>query len=95
MKQNGTLLEPWTPLVGVEGTPLHVCGTVQVELRLGEETFQPIVAVVNGLTVDAIQGLDSLEAHSCPVDIGKKTLHFTNCGTSVIYIQPSTSSLVN
>ena len=39
MKQNGALLEPWTGqrLVGVEGAPLNVCGTVQVELRLGEE----------------------------------------------------------
>ena len=86
IKQSEAVLEPWNGqrLVGVEGTPLQVCGTVQVELRLGEETFQPRVVVVDGLTADVILGLDFLEAHSCTVDIRKKTLHFTNRGTSVI-----------
>ena len=85
MRQTEVALDPWTGqrLVGVEGTPLQVCGTVQVRLRLGEETFQMRVVVVDGLTVDVILGLDFLEAHSCTVDIGKKTLHFTNRGTSV------------
>ena len=42
MKLNKATLEPWNGqrLVGVEGTPLQVCGTVQVELRVGEETFK-------------------------------------------------------
>ena len=86
MKQSEAVLEPWTGqrLVGVEGTPLQVCGTVQVELKLGEEIFQTRVVVVDGLTVDVILGLDFLETHSCTVDIGRKTLHFTNRGTSVI-----------
>lgn len=86
MKQNKTMLEPWNGqwLVGVKGTPLQVCSIVQVELRLGEETFQPKVVVVDGLTANVILGLDFLEVHSCTVDIGKKTLHSTNCGTSVI-----------
>ena len=85
MKPNRAVLEPWTGqrLVGVKGTPLQVCGTAQMELKLGEETFQSRVVVVDGLTADVILGLDFLEAHSCTVDIGKKTLHFTNRGTSV------------
>lgn len=86
MKQNEAVLEPWTGqrLIGVEGTPLQVCGTIQVELKLGEKIFQTRVVVVDGLTVDVILGLDFLETHSCTVDIGRKTLHFTNRGTSVI-----------
>ena len=97
MKQNKTMLEPWNGqwLVGVKGTPLQVCSTVQVELRLGEEIFQPRVVVVDGLTVDVIPGLDSvLEAHSYTVDIGKKTLHFTNCGISVIYGSQGTTAAI-
>ena len=78
MKPNRAVLEPWTGqrLVGVKGTPLQVCGTAQVELKLGEETFQSRVVVVDGLTADVILGLDFLEAHSCTVDIVKKNLAF-------------------
>ena len=54
-----------------------------MELRLEEETFQPRIVVVDTLTIDVILGLDFLESHSCTVDIEKKTLHFTNRGTSV------------
>lgn len=61
-----------------------MCGTVQVELRLGEEIFQTRVVVVDGLIVDVILGLDFLETHSCTVDNGRKILHFTNRGTSAI-----------
>ena len=91
------MLEPWIGqrLVGVEGTPLQVCGTAQVELKLGEETFQSRVVVVDGLTADVILGLDFQEAHSCTVDIGKKTLHFTNRGTSVrLYGSQGTTTVI-
>ena len=78
-------LEQWTrqPLVGVEGTPLNVHGTMELELKMGEEIFQTKVIVADGLTAELILGLDFLEEHNCTIEIGRKTLHFIDRGTSV------------
>ena len=78
-------LEQWTrqPLVDVEGTPLNVHGTMELELKMGEEIFQTKVIVADGLTAELILGLDFLEEHNCTIEIGRKTLHFIDRGTSV------------
>ena len=84
-KLQGMELEEWNgkQLVGVEGTPLHVCGITQVQISLGERCFQSQVVVVSGLTADAILGLDFLEANGCTINLVKKTLHFHDCNLSL------------
>ena len=78
-------LEEWNgkQLVGVEGTPLHICGIAQVQISLGGRCFQLQVVIVSGLTVDVILGLVFLEANGCTIDLGKKTLHFQECNLSL------------
>ena len=56
---------------------------MELELKMGEEIFQTKVIVADGLTVELILGLDFLEEHNCTIEIGKKTLHFIDRGTSV------------
>ena len=84
-KLQGMELEEWNgkQLVGVEGTPLHVCGIAQVQISLGGRCFQSQVVIVSGLTADAILGLDFLEANGCTINLGKKTLHFQDCNLSL------------
>ena len=75
MKPNRAVLEPWTGqrLVGVKGTPLQVCGTAQMELELGEETFQSRVVVVDGLTADVILGLDFWKLIAVQLTSGRRS----------------------
>ena len=49
-------LEPWMGhrLVGVEGTPLHICGVSNVKLTFAGETFHCPVLVACALTPEAI-----------------------------------------
>ena len=84
-KLQGMELEEWNGkhLVGVEGTPLHVCGIAQVQISLGERCFQSQVVIVSGLTADAILVLDFLVANCCTIVQGKKTLHFQDCNMSL------------
>ena len=56
---------------------------MELELKMGEEIFQTKVIVADGLTAELILGLDFLEEHNCTIEIGKKTLHFIDRGTSV------------
>ena len=71
-------LEPCTRcrLVGVEGTPLRVCGVWKVELKLAGEIFQCPVLIARSLTFDAILGLDFLEANHCILKIADHELTF-------------------
>ncbi len=79
-KPPGTTLDAWTgqQLVGVEGTRLQVRGSVEVTVRIADRHFKPRIVVVDGLTAEAILGLDFLESYHCTLDIGGKTLHFAN-----------------
>ena len=87
-------LEEWNgkQLIGVEGTPLHVCGIAQVQISLGGKCCQSQVVIVSGLTADAILGLDFLEANGCTIDLGKKTLHFQDCNLSLSLVTSVQSS---
>ena len=78
-------LKPWTGrrLVGVEGTPLWVCGVSKVELKLAGEIFQCPVLIARSLTSDAILGLDFLEANHCILKIADRELTFPDCGVTV------------
>ena len=69
----GTDLEPWTgqPLVGVEGTELHVCGCAQMPVSIAGRSF-----VVDDLSAEAILGRDFLERKQCTMDLAKRKIHF-------------------
>ena len=66
-------------LVGVNGSPLHVQGIVLVHLTLSKNVvFENKFLVVEGMTVEAILGLDFLETFKCMIDSGDKKISFPN-----------------
>ena len=71
-----TQLKPWdgANLISANGSPITVHGTVTVVLNFAGVNFPTQVVVVDGLTAEAILGLDFLEAHECIIHIEKKLL---------------------
>ncbi|KAL5480079.1 hypothetical protein EMCRGX_G023701 [Ephydatia muelleri] len=66
-------------LVGVNGSPLHVQGIVLVHLTLSKSVvFENKFLVVEGMTVEAILGLDFLETFKCMIDSGDRKISFPN-----------------
>ena len=57
-------------LVGVDGAPLQIHGSVAVELEISEKTSKQDLIVVNALTSEGILGLNFLEANNCVLDLG-------------------------
>ena len=89
-KLQGMELEEWNgkQLVGVEGTPLHVCGIAQVQISLGGRCFQLQIVIVSGLTADVILGLDFLEANGCTIDWGKRNFTFRSATCPYHWMHP-------
>ena len=56
-------------LVGVDGAPLQIQGSVTVELEISGKIFKQELIVVNALTSEGILGLNFLEANSCVLDL--------------------------
>eukprot|EP00731_Ephydatia_muelleri_P002224 Em0001g2224a len=66
-------------LVDVNGSPLHVQGIVLVHLTLSKNVvFENKFLVVEGMTVEAILGLDFLETFKCMIDSGDRKISFPN-----------------
>ena len=65
---------PSSSLVGVQGTPLELVGSGDVNLRLGQYTYLTRVLVAKSLTTDLILGRDFLTQHKCTVELGEKSL---------------------
>jgi len=61
-------------LVGVDGAPLHIRGSVIVELEISAKTFKQEVIIVDALTSEGILGLNFLEANNCVLDLGRGEL---------------------
>lgn len=76
-------------LAGEEGTPIQVCGIVQVQLSLKGKPFQLQVVVVEGLTTDVILGLDFLEGNRCTIDLGRRALQYGDTDPSAPMERPS------
>ena len=57
-------------LVGVDGSPMRVQGSVMVNLQLLGQSFQQEVIVADALTSEGTLGLNFLEAHECVLDLG-------------------------
>ena len=72
-------LRPWlgNSLVGVDGTPLTLHGYTDVTVCLSNIPFTITFAVAEGLTTEAILGLDFLQTNRCVLDMGKRTLQIT------------------
>ena len=58
-------------LVGVQGTPLSVCGTTRISLDIEEHTYHADVVVTDVMTADIIIGRDFLRKHECSVAFGE------------------------
>ena len=69
--------------MGVEGTPLRVCGVAKVEIMFAGEVFHSPVLVASMLTSEAILGLDFLEANKCSLGMADRTLTFPERGISI------------
>ena len=83
-------LSPWTGpnLVGVDGSPLAVCGQTKISLTLKERNFETEVLVVNSLTTEAILGLNFLQQSNALIDLAKKQLLFKGHSVSVSLQSP-------
>ena len=94
----GTDLTTWSSdaqLVGVDGSPLPVCGCIQMMLNLGGKMEYPVqIIVVESLTPGAILGLDFLRDNDCIIDIAERRLHFPRHSTAVP-LQQTDNSHVN
>ena len=56
-------------LVGVDGAPLQIQGSVTIELEISGKTFKQELIVVNALTSEGILRLNFLEANDCVLDL--------------------------
>ena len=74
-------LQPWQglPLVSVEGTPLKLHGCASVTVEIASCVFESMMVIADGLTAEAILGLDFLEKHNCILDMGKRVLALPGC----------------
>ena len=74
-------------LVGANGSPITVHGTVDTNLRFACIDFPAKVVVVDGITAKAILSLDFLKAHECIVNI-KKLLEHPKHDVSLLWKEP-------
>ena len=90
-----TPLQLWTQqqLVEVEGSLLHVKGTISLHIDFYGQSFKVPFIVINNLSEDAILGLDFLKQHSCCIDTGKKLLQFGSENFSVPLHSPQDSQV--
>ena len=65
-------------LVGVEGSPLSVCGVSTLHLAIAGTTFVSDFVIVDVLGVDCIIGSDFVMTYRGVVDLSKNTLQFRN-----------------
>jgi len=61
-------------LVGVDGVPLQVKGSVTVELEMPGRTFCQELIVANALMSEGILGLNFLEANECILNLSQGTM---------------------
>ena len=79
------VLEKWAGrrLVGVNGAPLSVSGCKNVDIMLNGKPFKVMCVVTNDVMVEAILGLDFVDAHNGVIDCGAKTLTFPSRKLSI------------
>ena len=69
-------LAPWQQqrLVGVNGSPLHVRGSLSTLLTIGNHKWNINLVVVDELIEEGILGLDFLQRYGCVIDFRLQTL---------------------
>ena len=77
-------------LVGVDGIPIKVRGTVTVEVSLEGLVFNQKFVIADGITAEAILGMDFLEENRCVLDLGRRELVAKDKG--MIPLKPHLSS---
>lgn len=72
-------------LVGVQGVPLQLRGSAQIDIELQGEKFAAETIVADSLTTDIILGRDFLRDHQCTINMskGKDTLRFNARGIAI------------
>ena len=72
------VLEQWAGrrLVGVNGAPLSVSGCKKVDIFLNGMPFKVMCVVTDDIVVEAILGLDFVNAHNGIIDCGSKSSPF-------------------
>eukprot|EP00731_Ephydatia_muelleri_P039166 Em1164g1a len=79
------VLEQWAGrrLVAVNGAPLSVSGCKKVDIFLNGMPFKVMCVVTDDIMVEAILGLDFVNAHNGIIDCGSKRLTFPSRNISV------------
>ena len=78
--------------MGVDGVPIKVQGSATVCLTIAGVEFEHEFIIADQITVDAILGLDFLEAKSCTLDLAKGEMSVS--GNTVILTSHSTRTAV-
>ena len=89
-ENNGMDKEAVYCLVGVDGIPIKVRGTVSVKISLKGLVFNQKFVIADGITAEAILGMDFLEANRCVLDLFRGELAAKDVG--MIPLQPYSSS---
>ena len=63
-------------------------------MQLADRTFDINIVVAEGLTTEAILGVDFLEAHLCILDLGRRTLSFDGCNTIPFRAAPTNKTTI-
>ena len=87
------VLEQWSgkKLVGVNGASLSICGCGNVQVLFKGTPFMVTCIVTDDITIEAILGLDFLEANSCVIDCGQKVLTFPSQKLSIPFLSKTTT----
>ena len=79
-------------LIGVDGSPLHIQGCVQVSLKIAEVNFNGNFIVVDNLKAE---GLDFLKEHLCNIDIPSNCISFLQKKIKVPLQNKSTTNQIS
>ena len=64
-------------LVGVDGHPIQVRGSVCLPVTIGETRFQQKFVIADGITTEGILGIDFIEVNKCVVYIAGNDPYFS------------------
>ena len=76
-------LEPgmYQNLVGVDGHPIRVRGSVTIPVSIAGRSFQQQFIIADHITAEGILGIDFMERNNCVVDLAKRQMTVEKCIT--------------
>ena len=80
-KSSEIKLEPgvYQNLVGVDGHPIRVRGSVTVPVSIAGRSFQQQFIIADHITAEGILGVDFMERNNCVVDLAKRQMTVEKC----------------